>query len=1017
MPSLRLDDALREVATSAAALMGAPLVTIWTADEQARTVERRAASDDRFTADYPTAIQRYGQGGAGLVAEQRRPLFIRSIAADRRFLARDWFRSHGFTSYAGLPILLDGCVLGVLSVLGRKPFRLGPGDRRRLEGFTVQAAVAIRNARLFAQSEARRRTAEALAEIGRALSQVLDPQVVAQRIIESVRTLLHGESSALYRLDPSSGDLVVVAQSTATRSPFAWAPVLIRGTGIGSIATQLGHPVASADCLVDQRLSYTPEVKAAFSQSAYRAVLSTPLIAQGRVLGVLNVADRTGRRFDEEDSQVAQAFTDRAATALENARLYDEARRRQREGEALARVARTLTESLAVADVAKRIVESVVPLFGARSSGLRLLQPDGSLQSVARSDHAGAHSDPGDVLPPGMGISRRAVTERRPVRTRNVLTEPGVSLPEELRQRVLAAGEIAFMAVPLQVKGQIIGALTLADREGREFTDAEAALLQAFADQAAAAISNAQLFEREQAARARAESSEAALRESEERYRSVVENASDLITVMTPQGVIEYESPSVERLLGWRPEELVGKQVMDYVHADDVTLLTEAIARRLADPVLVNPPVEFRVRARDGSWRVLAATSRVIRGETGAVTLVATSRDVTERRALEEQLRQAQRLESIGRLAGGVAHDFNNLLTVIGGRAQLLLSRLPSGDPSRRDVELIKKTGARAAQLTQQLLAFSRRQVLQPKILDLNGVITGLEGMLRRLIGEDIELVTDLVTGLGTVLADPGQLEQVIMNLALNARDAMPTGGRLTIRTATAGLGAQDPVGFEALAAGPYVLLTVSDTGVGMDEATRAHIFEPFFTTKDVGKGSGLGLATVYGIVKQSGGHITAESEPGHGTTFAIYLPEAHGAVAAPESSQALEDAPRGVETILLVEDEAEVRDLARDILELGGYQVLEATTPEDAERICRDERSPIHLLLTDVVMPQMSGRMLAERLMAARPAMRVLYMSGYTGDTIVQHGVEGQGPGFLPKPFTPNDLSRKVREVLDAGA
>jgi len=869
------------------------------------------------------------------------------------------------------------------------------------------------------------------------------------------------------------------------------------------------------------------------------------------------------------------------------AELYDEARRRQREGEALAEVARTLTESLDVVDVAKRIVASVLRLFGARSSGLRLLRADGSLESVARSDHAGAHSDPGDVIPPGMGISRRAMAQGRPIRASNVLTEPGVVLPERLRQRVVATGEIAFMAAPLQVKGQTIGALTLADREGRVFTDEDAALLQAFAHQAAlalenaqlyeeakrrqseaeliaalareisgslemdavlervtevaremlacdlatialrepdsegariryrngwrhaliaplsiipgrglggrvlatgrpfrtadypddprfskdythaltaegivanlgvpiliggrvegvlyaarrearpftdcdeaalerlasqasTAIANAQLFAREKAARARAEASEQALRESEERFRSVVENASDLITVLTADGVIEYESPSLERLLGWDPEELIGKQLMDYVHPDDVTLLSQAFARRLADPVAINPPVEFRVRARDGSWHVLAVTSRVSRSERGAVTLVATSRDVTERRALEDQLRQAHRLESIGRLAGGVAHDFNNLLTVIGGRAHLLLTRLRRDDPTRRDVELIKKTSARAAELTHQLLAFSRRQVLQPKLLNLNDVVTGLEGILQRLIGEHIELVTSLAPGPATVKADPGQLEQVVMNLALNARDAMPTGGRLTIETARATLGAPGPVSVEAVEAGSYVLLMVSDTGVGMDEAIRSHIFEPFFTTKDVGQGTGLGLATVYGIVRQSGGHITARSEPGRGSTFTIYLPEVRDEAIVHVPSQALEDAPRGVETILLVEDEAEVRDLARDILELAGYRVLEAASPEEAERICRDLTSPIHVLLTDVVMPRMSGRQLAERLAEARPAIRVLYMSGYTDDAIVHHGVLGQGSAFLPKPFTPADLARKVREALDATA
>jgi len=681
----------------------------------------------------------------------------------------------------------------------------------------------------------------------------------------------------------------------------------------------------------------------------------------------------------------------------------------------LARLNLTISSSMDMGEVLNGIAKAATKITGAAFASFWMVDEAAhSLKLGAVSDDRTWRDYPARAVPLAEGgVMGEVARTRRPIAIPDVFRDRRILAPEWFR----AHGFTSFFGVPIAHDRAVLAVLNLNGRAPFRFDADDRDRLGAFAAHAASAITNAQLFARETAARARAEASERALRESEERFRSVVENASDLITVLTPTGVIEYESPSVERLFGWRPEELLGKQLMDYVHPDDTVLLTEAIATRLADPAAVNPPVEFRARDRDGSWRILATTSRVSRSETGTVTLVATSRDVTERRALEEQLRQAHRLESVGRLAGGVAHDFNNLLTVIGGRAHLILSRLRPDDPLRRDIELIKKTGARAAQLTQQLLAFSRRQVLQPKVLDLNSVVAGLESILQRLIGEHIELVTSPAPGLGAVKADPGQLEQIIMNLALNARDAMPTGGRLTIQTAQAVLGAQRPASVKELEPGPYVLLTVSDSGMGMNEATRSQIFDPFFTTKEMGKGTGLGLATVYGIVRQSGGHITVESEPGRGARFTIYLPEVPDAARPREPSPATEDSPRGDETILLVEDEAAVRDLARDILELGGYRVLEATTTAEAERICREEPNPIHLLLTDVVMPQMSGRELAGRLTVARPAMRVLYMSGYTDDAIVHHGVLGQGPAFLPKPFTPGDLARKVREALDDGA
>jgi signal transduction histidine kinase len=385
-------------------------------------------------------------------------------------------------------------------------------------------------------------------------------------------------------------------------------------------------------------------------------------------------------------------------------------------------------------------------------------------------------------------------------------------------------------------------------------------------------------------------------------------------------------------------------------------------------------------------------------------------------RSREEQLRQAQKMEAIGRLAGGVAHDFNNLLSVILGYSELLTDGLEPGDPLRSDLEAIHEAGVRAAQLTRHLLAYSRQQVLKPSVLSLNDVVNGMEVMLRRLIGEDVELSVLTARDLPSIVADPGQLEQVVMNLALNARDAMPQGGKLTIETAAVALDAELVARGLDGPAGGYSMLAVSDTGTGMDEATQGRIFEPFFSTKALGKGTGLGLATAFGIVKQSGGTILVQSESGKGTSFRAYFPVAEGSTVLFRSSFPPEAATLGgSETILLVEDEPLVRALACTILRKRGYDVLEAESASDALLRCEHHSAPIHLLLTDVVMPRMSGRQLAERVVTARPEIKVLYMSGYTDDAVMRNGVLDSTLRFVQKPITPDVLAQKVRSVLDS--
>lgn len=501
------------------------------------------------------------------------------------------------------------------------------------------------------------------------------------------------------------------------------------------------------------------------------------------------------------------------------------------------------------------------------------------------------------------------------------------------------------------------------------------------------------------------------LQRSEQRLRAVLENLPVGVWVTDPAGTVILANPASHQIWGAAASEAKGWWADS---GDPVKPEEWPLARAIVQAGIVSG--QAIAIERDGKRRTILQSAAPIRDEIQQpVGAVVVTEDITEQRKLEEQFRQAQKMEAIGRLAGGVAHDFNNLLTIISGYSEMLAGLLPDTDPRLQLVQEIQQAGSRAAGLTSQLLAFSRQTVLAPKVLNINTLLRDMEKLLRRLLGEDVILDTSFDPALGRAKVDGGQLEQAVMNLAVNARDAMPDGGKLTIETQNVALDEAYAAAHPDVRPGHYIMLAVSDTGAGMDASTQARIFEPFFTTKEIGKGTGLGLAMVYGFVKQSGGHVAVHSEPRRGATFKVYLPRIDEPLTPQTADTGPAAMPKGTETLLLVEDEACVRTLATYVLRSCGYEVLQAGRGAEAIRIAEQHRGRLHLLITDVVMPEMSGVELVATLLQRFGDLRVMYLSGYTQDAILRRGVSQEQVHFLQKPFTPAALASKVREILDA--
>ena len=887
--SLDLGEALGRVARAVASLLADSASRIWVVEGERLVV--RAEDGTRSPQSGLVTELGFGEGLTGHVARTGEILVLEDVVGDARAHNLEWLRREGFVSAAGLPLRGRTGLVGVALLLSRQRHRFSPREIRLLGLFAAQAAIAIDNARLHTETQRRRETAEALADVARLVSRTLDSADTRERIADSIRTLLRAQTSALYRLDPDTSELILLASSGKAGSANGGKLVRARGTGIAGLAVTERRAVVTRNMLEDPRITMSDEERARVAETTCRAAIALPLLVQDRVVGALGVGRVAGDDFDAEEIRLAQAFADQAAVALENARLYEQQvgllgalRSRQARLEALLEVGRQLARIQPVESLLGRIAEACAHLFNSSSVAFRLMEGEdlvlcgswGDTEELLSTSH----------LRIGESLTGQVALTGAPVVVANAIDDPRLSPSHRESYRRL--GLRAFLGVPVKTGDDVVGVLTIRSVREEGFSPDDVDLATVFASQAAIALENSRLYQK-------------------------------------------------------------------------------------------------------------------------------TQRTFDELSQAQDQLAQARKMEAVGLLAGGVAHDFNNMLMVMLGRSDLLLRRLPAGDPMRRDLDLIRSTGQRAADLTRQLLAFSRKQVLEPRVLNLNAVVGELAPMLERLIGENIELRTALPAGLGDVRADRGQMEQVIMNLVVNARDAMPRGGQLTLETANLDLDAATVRGRVGMRPGPHVLLAITDSGVGMNEATRARIFEPFFTTKAFGEGTGLGLATVHGIVNQSGGTIWVYSEPGRGTTFKIYLPRVTEAVPDAPGGPVSADTPRGSETILLVEDQGDVRDFARDVLEAQGYEVLLAGNGAEALEVAHAHGGRIHLLVTDVVMPRMSGHELAERLAKLRPDMSVLYMSGYPDRAVVNHGILGPGVTFLQKPVATEALARKVRELMDA--
>ncbi len=949
----------------------------------------------------------------------------------------------GFRSIMMVPLFSKNEVIGTLNLQSKNPNAYTEMELRLAERVGTQIAGAMANAQLFmereraekalreSEEEARRLAQEnaVMAEIGRIISSTLNIEEIYERFIEEVRKLIQGDRITIAIANPDGSTLTLA---------YAWG-LEVAGRKTGNVfplagttsekAMRTRSSIMTQEENMEEVLRLFPGLSS-YYKAGFQSMIVVPLISKNNVIGTLHFRSLKPKAYTQSDVLLAERVGNEIAGAIANAQLFaerkqaeaslrkseEEARRLAQENAVMAEIGKIISSTLDIEEVYERFAEEMHKLISFGRVAVNIIDPKSYTFNIPYvSGTQVTNRRTGEVIPlAGTGAEEI-------MRTRT-----SIFIHEENREAIISrcpslvpiiqAGFQSIMMVPLISENEVIGVLNVQSTRPKAYTERDLRLAERISSQIAGAIANALLF----IGRKR---SEQALRESEERYRSILESVEDGYYEVDIAGNFTFFNDSMCQILGYSKEEMMGMNNRQYTDQKNAKKLYQAFNKVFRTEQSAKG-CEWEIIKKDGTKRDVDASVSLIKDISGnRIGFRGIVRDITERKqvekemaALQEQLRQSQKIEAIGQLAGGIAHDFNNSLTLIKTCSQLALMDLKAGDPLRGTFEMIDKATQQSANLTRQLLAFSRRQIMEMKVIDLNNLLLEMDKMLHRIIGEDIELVSVLAEDLGRVQVDPGQVEQVIINLALNARDAMPRGGKLTIETAKVDLDEAYVNGHVGVKPGRYVRIAVSDTGVGMTTEVREKIFEPFFTTKEKGKGTGLGLSTVYGIVKQSGGNIWVYSEPGKGATFKVYLPQVEEPLEEEkEKARRLErELPHGGETVLVAEDDGDVRSLVVQILKKQGYKVLDAANGEEAFTICEKHEGSIDLLVTDVVMPVMSGRELTDRLLLLHPKIKVLYMSGYTDDTVVRHGVLEEGVNFFQKPFSMEALVLKLREVLD---
>jgi len=936
-----------------------------------------------------------GEGLSGKVWKTDEPL---AVADYQSWSGRSpLFEELPLQAVLGVPVRWGQQRLGVLFVWTGMPHVFSPSDTQLLSILATQAAVAIENARLFKAEREQRQLAETLREVSGVLNTSLDRGQVLDLILEQLAHIIEYDNASVMLL--SDDTLEIAAQWGFQLTEPEMTPIQVARFAHLRDVLQKRRPEIIPDTATDPRWQHRQVSRNVHSW------LGAPLAIQDRAIGVLNLGKKEQDFYTQRDAEIVMAIANQAAIAIENADLYDRTRRRSRELVLLNRVISVSATSRQIELILETACRELALTFDLPQAAAALFNEEKTELVVvaeypsARPGSGRSHPTPDKALhlmqaPPAQYV----LEHKKPLVVENACLEPH---PQNLASFAAASGYdwmheqgiVSLLALPMIVEEKVVGLLEVDATEPHRFTADEVSLTQRVAEQVAGALTRVHL------------------EETQQRLSAAVEQAAEAVIITDPNGVILYVNPAFERITGHSKEQAIGlgpttaptQEVFSqfYLEMWQAVGASHVWQGRLTD------------RRPDGSVYTVDTIIGPVRTPSGDMAnYVATMRDVTRELQLEEQFHQAQKMEAMGRLAGGIAHDFNNLLTVIHLSTRLLERQLHAQDPLWDLVQQIREAGQRATKLTGQLLSFSRREIVEPRLLNINNVTDEMSRMLQRLIREDVELKTALAEDLWLVNMDPMQVDQVLINLAVNASDAMPDGGTLTIGIANVVLDEVYAASHVDVQPGEYVQLTISDTGVGMSDQVHAHLFEPFFTTKELGKGTGLGLAIVYGIVKQNGGHIRVYSEIGQGTTFKIYLPRAEEGRAPVRAHHTITArGMRGTETILLVEDDAAVRDLAVQILQVHGYRILAAQDGMEALQVSQEHKEPIHLLLTDLVMPQINGRELAGRLRSQRSEMQVLFMSGYADEVIGHNSLAEEGVAFLPKPLTVESLTQKVRE------